>query len=314
MHQKLLAMRDLGLTRISALGGLGPMAQTPYWPNPAVLRAAQFTPAVAIDEVLRATAREFVGERHASALVAGWDAFEEALSWQPPVYLFSGFGFCWQRTFDRPFVPDIEAIPAKERAYYERFGCFQHNNPSLNDLGKDVLFDLVTRAQGARAMHCFDRHVFPRLAKLIARLEKLETQTAAEPAAQAVFADLLDRARAFRVWCGSLRMVCAWCAHVYGYLESKNAAAKRQHVSYLQAAIDEELVNTANLLDLLERGRTEVMVLSAVGNNTFCYGEDLPILLRQKIRLMKKYRHHPPRIDRDILWRPVPGAVWPTFD
>lgn len=37
-------------------------------------------------------------------------------------------------------------------------------------------------------------------------------------------------------------------------------------------------------------------------------------LLREKIRLMKKYRHHKPRIDKDILWRPIPGAVWPKFE
>ena len=53
---------------------------------------------------------------------------------------------------------------------------------------------------------------------------------------------------------------------------------------------------------------------SGVANNTFFYGEDLPELLREKIRLMKKYRHHKPRIDKGILWRPIPGAQWPKFD
>lgn len=316
LQQKLHAMRDLGLKRISALGGLGNTAATPYWPNPAVLRAAQFTPELSLDDVLLAAARRFVGgaEKHATALVACWHAFEEALSWQPVVPLFTGFGFCWQRTFDRPYVPDIEAIPESERAYYERHGCFQHNNPGINDLGKDVLFDLVTREHGVKATAGFDTKVFPRLAKLIDRLAQLHDRAADDPTAQAVFADLLDRARAYRAWCGSLRMVCAWCAHVYGYLESKTAADKKQHEKSLQAAIDLELENTAELIALLEQNRTEVMVLSAVGNNTFFYGEDLPQLLREKIRLMKKYRAKKPRIARDILWRPVPGGIWPKFD
>ncbi|MBX3750430.1 MAG: hypothetical protein KF897_10100 [Opitutaceae bacterium] len=314
LHQKLVSMRDTGLTRISALGGLGNTPQTPYWPNVDVLRAVQFTPELSLDEILAQAARRYVGEKHAPALVAAWNEFDEAIAWQPPVMLFSGFGFCWQRTFDRPYVPDIEAIPAKERAYYERFGCFQHNNPGMNDLGKDVLFDLITREHGTKAAGYFDRNVSPRVAKLIARLEKLEAQTAAEPAAQAVFVDLLDRARAFQIWCGSLRMVCLWVAHVYGYLESKSAADKKRHEKLLQAAIDAELVNTERLIALLESGRTEVMALSAAGNNTFVYGEDLPDLLREKIRLMKKYRHAKPRIDRDILWRPAPGATWPKFD
>jgi hypothetical protein len=33
--------------------------------------------------------------------------------------------------------------------------------------------------------------------------------------------------------------------------------------------------------------------------------------LRTKIRLMEKYRHRKPRIDRDILWRPAIGQPWP---
>jgi len=314
LHEKLISMRDLGLKRIGALGGLGNTPQTPYWPNPAIIRAVQFTPQLSVDDILLQTARGYVGEKHAASLVACWDAFEEAISWQPPVMLFSGFGFTWQRTFDRPYVPDIEAIPVKERAYYERFGCFQHNNPGLNDLGKDVLFDLVTRDQGTKATGYFDRNVFPRMTKLLARLEKLSTQTAAEPAAQAVFNDLLDRARAFRIWCGSLRMVTAWVSHVYGYLEAKSATEKKHHEKLLQAAIGQELANTSDLITLLESGRTEVMALSAIGNNTFIYGEDLPDLLREKIRLMKQYRHKKPHIDRDILWRPVPGSSWPQFD
>ena len=314
LHRKLASMRELGLKRISALGGLSNTTAAPYWPNTAALRAGQFTPQLSIDDVLLATARRYVGEKNSKALVEAWTLFEDALSWQPPVPLFTGFGFCWQRTFDRPYVPDIEAIPEKERAYYERHGCFQHNNPGINDLGKDVLFDLVTKDYGAKAMTAFDRNVFPRLEKLLARLKQLRARTAEDPTSQAVFADLFDRARAYRAWCTSLRTVCAWCAHVYGYLESKSAAERRTHEKKLQAAIDVELANTVELIDLLENAKTEVLITSGVANNTFFYGEDLPDLLRHKLRLMKQYRHRKPRIDKGILWRPIPGAVWPKFD
>lgn len=322
LRKKLDSMRELGIKRASAFGGLNNPQQTPYWPNPAVLRATQFTPEISIDDVLLATARGFVGEKYASKLVACWDAFEEAISWQPPVMLFSGFAFTWQRTFDRPYVPDIEAIPVKERAYYERHGCFQHNNPGINDLGKDVLFDVVTKEQGIKATANFDKQCLPRIDQLIATLEKLAAKTnshlsspiSEDHRAAAVFTDLLDRARGYRAVCGSIRMVTAWCANVYGYLESNKAAEKRKFEKQLQAAIDDELVNTQNLIALLESGRTEFMALSAIGNNTFCYGEDLPDLLRKKIRLMKEYRHHKPRIDKNILWRPIPGAKWPEFE
>jgi hypothetical protein len=53
------------------------------------------------------------------------------------------------------------------------------------------------------------------------------------------------------------------------------------------------------------------MVVSAVAENTFFYGENLIDHLRTKLRLTEKYRHHPPRIDRGIFWRPVPGTAWP---
>jgi len=116
-------------------------------------------------------------------LDTAWREFEEALVWQPLVPLYCVFGFCWQRTWDRPFVPDLEAVPAADRDYYERHGCFQFNNPGLNDLGKDVLFDLITRESGAKMAADMDREVLPRMRALI---ERLAPTAATEP----VFRDL----------------------------------------------------------------------------------------------------------------------------
>ena len=314
LHQKLLAVRDTGITRISAFGGLANTTATPFWPNPEAIRAAQFFPETPIDDILLAYARRHVGVKNAPALVTAWDAFEEAVSWQPTVPLFTAFGFCWQRTWDRPIVPDIAAIPAYDRAYYEKHGCFQFNNPSLFDLGKDVLFDLISREHGTNSTRYFDRNVFPRLDKLIARLAQLITATAVTPAAQAVFVDLHDRARAYRYWCGSLRSVCAWCADVYGYLAATKATERTRHEQSLQATIDLELANTAALHALLTTAKTEVTAVSAVGNNTFFYGEDLPELLLTKIRLMKKYRNRKPHSPADTMWLPAPGTTWPKFD
>ena len=129
---------------------------------------------------MRATTR-------AADLTRAWADFEEAVMWQPFIPLFSVFGFCWQRSWDRPFVPDLEAVPAAEREYYARHGCFQFNNPGLNDLGKDVLFDLITRESGAKMAADMDREVLPRMRKLI---ERLAPTAATEP----VFRDLRDRA------------------------------------------------------------------------------------------------------------------------
>jgi len=310
LHQKLSAIRDTGLNRISALGGLTNTGKAPYWPNPVVIRAAQFFPEKPIETVLTEYATQLVGPAQAATLSGAWKEFEEALLWQPLVGLYCAFGFCWQRTWDRPFVPDIEAVPAADRDYYEKHGCFQHNNPGLNDLGKDVLFDLITRESGAKMAADMDTHVIAKLKPLIARLDAHIKTLTGEPAK--VFTDLRDRVRAYLHWVTSLRNVCAWCENVYGYLDAKSdAATKAACEKKLQAAIDLELANIRGLIELLETTPHEVLVLSGVAENTFFYGENLTQILKTKIQLTEKYRHAKPRIDRDIYWRPIPGTVWP---
>jgi hypothetical protein len=310
LHAKLKAVHETGVRRISALGGLGNTAQAPYWPNPAILRAAQFFPEKPIDAVLTDFAQSLVGPAHASALVSAWDAFEEALGGQPLVYLYCAFGFCWQRTWDRPFVPDIEAVPAAEREYYERHGCFQHNNPGLNDLGKDVLFDLITRESGAKMTADMDRAVLVPMRALIDRIGALIPTLPATVAP--AFVDLRDRARAYLHWATSLRNVCAWCDCVYSYLEAKDDVTRQASMERLQKAIDLELESTRGLIELLETTRSEVLVMSGVAETTFFYGENLVDHLRTKLRLTSQYRNHPPRIDRNIFWRPIPGTQWPA--
>jgi hypothetical protein len=313
IHAKLSAARATGVARMSALGGLSNTVRAPYWPNPAAIQAAQFFPDRSIDDVLHDYASRLVGAADAAALNTAWREFEEALIWQPLVPLFCVFGFCWQRTWDRPFVPDIEAVPATEREYYERHGCFQHNNPGLNDLGKDVLFDLITRESGAKMAADMDRELLPRLRALIASLEP-HTTAASERASTAVFTDLRDRVRGYVHWATTLRNVCSWCDCVYGYLaaaSTNDATAKSSCETRLQSAIDLELANTRGLIELIETTSTEFMVVSGVAENTFFYGENLVDHLRTKVRLTEKYRHHAPRIDRGIFWRPVPGTTWP---
>jgi hypothetical protein len=101
---------------------------------------------------------------------------------------------------------------------------------------------------------------------------------------------------------------------VYGFLAASAAAdsvAQSKCEAKLQAAIDLELENTRGLIALIENTTTEFMVVSAVAENTFFYGENFITHLHAKVRLTEKYRHHPPRIDRGILWRPAPGSKWP---
>lgn len=309
LHTKLTAMRTLGLQRVSCLGGLANPAAAPYWPNPVVIQASQFFPEKSIDAVLAEFATQLVGADHATTLAQAWQSFEDALIWQPLVGLYCVFGFCWQRTWDRPFVPDIEAIPGAERAYYERHGCFQHNNPSLGDLGKDVLFDLVTRDSAAKMAADMDRELLPRVRALVQHLDKAVGSLDGSP--RTVFADLRDRIRAYLHWATALRNVCAWCECVYGYVGSSRVAERRTFEKRLQGVIDLDIENTRELIALLETTPFEVLVVSSIADNTFLYGENLVENLRTKLRLTKKYRHRSPRIDPNAYWRPVPGTHWP---
>ncbi|WP_414664951.1 hypothetical protein [Horticoccus sp. 23ND18S-11] len=310
IHAKLTAARATGINRLSAVGGLANTARAPYWPNPVAIQAAQFFPDRSIEDVLQEYATRLVGPADATALSHAWRDFEEALLWQPFVPLFCAFGFCWQRTWDRPFVPDLEAVPAADREYYERHGCFQHNNPGLNDLGKDVLFELITRETGAKMAADMDRELLSRIRALVLSLDA-RIAGGLSAAALPVFVDLRDRVRGYLHWATSLRNVCAWCESVYGYLAETDPAAKAACTAKLQAAIDLELENTRGLIALMTTSSTEFMVVSGVAENTFFYGENLIDHLRTKVRLTEKYRHHPPRIDKGIFWRPVPGTTWP---
>ncbi|WP_438479789.1 hypothetical protein [Oleiharenicola lentus] len=309
IHQKLLAVRETGITRTSAMGGLANSPQAPYWPNSIAIRAAQFFPEKPIEDVLTDYATSLVGSAHATDLSNAWKTFEEALMWQPLVPLFGSMGFVWQRTWDRPIVPDLEAVPAAEREYYERHGCFQNNNPGLVDLGKDVLFDLVTQQSGTKMAADMDQHVIARLRPLIEQIDQLAKSTHGE--ASVVFTDLRDRVRAYLHWVTSLRTVCSWCENVYGYIGAKTDAEKATFEKNLQASIDLELTNTRGLIELLETTKSEVLVLSGIGETTFLYGENLVDHLKTKLRLTEKYRHHKPRIDADIYWRAIPGTEWP---
>lgn len=301
LHRKLEALRDTGFRRVNALGGLLNTGQTPYWPNPEVIRTAQYNPEVPVDDVLHRAAERWAGEEHADQLVKKWDAVDEAVSYLPSVPLYSNFGFVWLRLWVRPFVPDIEAIPKADRRYYEQFMVSTPNNPNINDLGQDVLFELITEASGRRMAQQFDEHVLPRLDAILDGLEPLAKQTAGP--ARSVFVDLRDRVQAFRCWAATMRNTCAWVAGVHGYLEAETEAKKAQCRDTVREVVATEKANAEALLKLWETSTTEFMLISEVGETAFIYGENFGELLRTKIGLMERYGDREPYIDRDIIWR-----------
>ncbi|HUF11425.1 MAG TPA: hypothetical protein VMO47_19035 [Rhodothermales bacterium] len=301
LHNKLESMRDKGFRHISALGGLLNAPEAPYWPNPEAIRAIQINSDASLDDVLLAAASRWAGDEHAADLVSCWDAVEEAISYFPIVPLFSGFGFCWLRTWVRPFVPNLEAVPKEDRLPFERFMVSTPNNPSINDLGSDVLFELITAKSGRSMMELFDKNALPRINKALDLIDGLAAESSGK--AKEVFDDLSQRIRALRVWATTVRNVCAWVACVHGYLQSDDDSEKTRLKDELQQMIDLDLKNTQDLIDLWNSATVEFMHVSDVVETSTLYGENLPELLQRKIDLTQQYRDVEPFIDKEILWR-----------
>lgn len=302
LHAKLSALRTTGFRAASAIGGLMNVGQTPYWPNPEIIRAVQFTPDVPVDDVLRRLARQWAGDEQADALVEAWDAVEEGLRFMPIVPLYSNLGFVWYRAWVRPLIPNLEAVPEEERLYYDRFIVTVPNNPNNNDLARDVLFELITQESGQRMADEFDEHALPRLRAAIDRLDEL-IPTVGGSQADAVFVDLRDRARALLYWATAQRNTCAWVAGVHGFLGAETDDERDERRDYVQQMIDLDVENTRALLDLWETSSTEFILVSDVGETSFIFGENLGENLRRKLDLTERYRHQDPYIDPNIMWR-----------
>lgn len=301
LHAKMSSLHEIGATAANAFGGLLNEKAAPYWPNPDVVRGIQFNPDASVDDILHAAATRYVGADHADALVSLWADVEEAVSYMPVLPLYSGFGFCWYRAWVRPFTPNLEAVPAKERDYFQRYMVTVFNNPVNNDLGHDVLFELITEESGKKMTGYFDENVLPRVAKAKARAAELISSTTGKT--RDVFQDLHDRIIALGCWATTQRNTTAWVAGVHGYLRSDDEAEKKRLAAFVQDMIDLDLENTRTLHTLLTTTDTEVILLSDVGETSFVYGENIVENLLRKIELTEKYRDCEPYIDRDILWR-----------
>ncbi|NND70085.1 MAG: hypothetical protein HKN43_00740 [Rhodothermales bacterium] len=301
LYRKLSAFRQMGTLHASAFGGIHHTEKTPYWPNIEVMRLAQLNRDLDIDQMLSIMARNWVGDESAQTLIDCWDKVEESVAYLPLIPLFSHFGFVWLRTWVRPLLANLEAVPRAERAYFERYMVTTPNNPSINDLGQDVLFQLITEESGRQMTQHFDEYVFPRIDAAVAAIE--DAIEKASDDSKAVFVDLRDRTRALKCWATTQRNTTAWVANVYGYLRTDDPEEKARFNDGVQAMIDLDLANTRELHDLLSTTESEVVMLSEVGETSFIYGENLIELLERKIALTEKYRSAEPYIDREIMWR-----------
>ena len=298
LYEKLRALAETGVACVANLGGATPSKLAPFHINQEVFRAFMLQPDLDLEAFLQRQAAEWAGASDADPLLEIWRLSDAAVRALPVLPLYSSFGFVWLRLWVRPLLPDLLAVPEAERRYYEAHMVSPANNPNLADLGRDVLFRLITQESGQRFAERVDERVRPPLEQALGRAAE-SAQTRAAP----VFRDLYDRLRALQCWVTTLRNVAGWCAGVYGYLESDAPKTRRVWRAHLDRVIDSELENTRALLDLWRTADTEFMVVSQTGETPFLYGENFGELLERRIRLMEQYRHSEPRIEEGILWK-----------
>lgn len=303
LHQKLQAMVDNGVEHAANLGGFTPSALAPYHINQEVFRAFSLDPKTDITKFIKGKAVDWVGESSADRLVEVWKQAEEAMRWLPPMPLYSVFGFVWLRVWVRPIIPDLHAVPETDRRYYEDYMVSTTNNTNLVDLGRDVLFDLITQEYGEKYVERVDENVLGKLNSAIELAGNAIKDSTTSDGAREVFIDQRDRLRALRCWTITQRSVAGWVAGVYGYLAAESDEQKKSRRDYLDDMMTTEIQNAKDLLELWESSEVNFMVVSKSGETSYIYGENLGELVQRKIDLMEKYRQVEPRIDDSIMWK-----------
>jgi hypothetical protein len=203
-------------------------------------------------------------------------------------------------------VPNIEAIPVKERAYYEDFLLATTHNRTRVDFRYDVGFDLCEPERAELAVTHLDDDLFPVMRRLLDLLESMNKRTKTEQERQIV-EDQRDRFRALSCWYRTQRNVTAWIAGVHGYLNAKERKKRQYYRRMVRDLVRDEIANARNLLELWETSRTNWMIVSDVAETTFIYYyKNFADLVRKKILLMEGHENDEPYVDPEFQWR-VPG-------
>jgi hypothetical protein len=303
-HKKLKSMHENGARYTAAMGGINPPNLAPYSINHEIYKIFQFNQEMNIDNEIEKIAKEWVGEKYYKKLVDVWKLVEEAIiSYPIPVIMFSSYGFPWYRLWSRPLVPNIEAIPEKEREYYENYMCTTPHNPQNVDIMKDVLFDLSDQKRCELAAERMDSYLFPPLQKAIDILKELVDNAGKDSNEYDVLYDQLERMKALKCWTKSMRAVSAWIGGVHGYLDAKTEPEKKRYAAMVKDMITMEIENAKDLIKLIDTSKITFMASSSYGETPLIYGDTLKENLYKKIELMKKHANDEPYIDPEYMWR-----------
>jgi hypothetical protein len=308
IYEKLSALADGEVASLCHSGGVTPPSYVPKNINQEVLRAFQLNRGVTLDDVLNEQAVRWVGEEQTPEVVSLWKLADETFRFYPvPIWIYTSTGV-WYRLLIRPLVPDIEAIPEGDRAYYEDFLLATPHNRARVDFRYDVGFELTDSRKAYAAVERMDRDLFPMLDKTIGVSENLSAN-ATSAGAKDYLGALTERFRAWRCWLRNQRNIAAWVAGVHGYLESNDPDEKKKWRKLLNDMVLDEIENTRQLLELWDTTDKRWMYYSDTGETTFIYGENFGECLREKIRLMQGRENDEPYIDPDFQWR-VPDIPW----
>ncbi|MFC1724852.1 hypothetical protein ACFL4T_04430 [candidate division KSB1 bacterium] len=300
-YERLRSMMDAGLDRIQAY--TSPVSLAPYDINSKILEAYNLDSNMDVKDVIKRQAVKWAGKDRADDLIKIWELSENAYLSFPDVPLYSHFGFEWYRLWVRPFVPDIAKIPEKQREYYEKYIMATFNNPHRVDLQADCLWNLIPVPRADEIVSQFDRDVWGPLDRAIDMAKRVVNNLKGDSPEKAVFIDIRDRLRGYKAYCRTLRNTAAWIAGVHGYLKTKNETLKEKRLAQVREMINNELVNTMYLKNLIETTTVNFIPIYDPGETWFQYGDNLPELLQKKIVLMEKYKDDLPYINPDYMWR-----------
>lgn len=299
--KRMKMLKENGVDFLSHHGGSFPPDLVPYNVNHEVTRMFQFHPEIDADRALTHLAMKWAGEKYYKKLLKAWDLAEEAILAFPNVIpLYSSFGFSWYRLWVRPFIPNLDAISAKDRAFYEDHICTTPHNPNNVDLSKDVLFVLTTPEKSRVNVQRIDKNLWKPLDKAIQMLSEIEKDAKTDLGPANVIHDQLIRLKALHCWFMTQRNVGQWISCVYGYMNAKNKDQKKKQKEMLTEMMQMEIENTKKLSKLLDSD-VEFMSMTDQGETPLIYGTNLKSLLPRRIKLMKKHMKDEPFIDFDYI-------------
>jgi hypothetical protein len=302
VYDKLRDFHANGARSICYYGGSAPENLCRWNINREVVRAFQTYPAMRLDDFLLSQAEIWVGSADAARLRECWNQCDEVLRAFPvPIWIYAGWSV-WYRLWIRPLVPDIEAIPEADRAYYERHLLATAHNRTRIDLRYDVGFDLISPERALHWARIMDDALFPKLERTLAMIDTSVLQTSPD-AARDCFGDLATRMRALRCLYRTQRNVALWIAGVHGYLEAADAVQKSRSRVLLREMVLDEIQNTRALHELWSTTSRSWMIVSREHETTFIYGDDFGDHLVRKIELMTGRENDEPHVDPEFQWR-----------